>query len=359
MGILQDILRIKEEAKYRDIDWLMPGVDVPSVLKKLGLSVETSRGNQINSYCPDHHLFTGRKPSHPFWTVNIVTGETMCFTEGRGSNLLYVVCRLLKIPAREGIKFLTGVEGDTDFGILEMNALKAKLSSLKSREVLEVPKIAGLDEIQRDVEKHNMAPSAYRFFIHPPGKQNPTNIQKETVDHYKVFERTWGFYAQRVIIPFYLRGELVGFCAIDLLGQKEWLRRHPDKKEGEYRKTRYPLNMLTGKFLFGFDDCEKNADDLILVEGPREKMKLWQEGYPNSVAIMGAFLSDDQYQLISELNPKRVSLMFDGDDAGATITDRVANKLSRNFNVFKCVVPRGKDPKNLAHDDFEMLLKEK
>lgn len=349
-------LGIKDKLKHRNIDWLMPSINVPDVLKRLGLSIEGQSGYEITSYCPDHHLFTGRKPSHPFWGVNTKTGETMCFTEGRGSNLFFTVCRLLNTTANETTQFLTGVEGEMDFGDLGIKALKAKMSSLTNHEEEELPKVVGLDAINDDILKHSISPMAYQFFIHPPEKKYPTNILKETVDYFKVFERTWGFYSNRGIIPFFLKGELVGFCAIDLLGKKEWMRRNPEIDEKEYRKTRYPLNMQTGKMLFGFDDCKRNADDLILVEGAREKMKLWQEGFPNSCAILGAYLSDDQYRLISELNPKRVVLMFDGDDAGVAITERAAKKLARNFNVLKVMTPRGKDPKNLTMSDFERII---
>lgn len=349
----------KEKWKYKDITGYMPSIDVPSVLKRLGLPVVNRSGSQIFSFCPDHEQYTGRKPSHPKWNVNIQTGETMCFTEGRGSNLLFIVSRLLKCSGRDALKFLTGTDDDIDLGGIELKALSHKLSSLKiqDEEDLQQPKVAGLDNIKSDMEGHYMSDVAYEFFMNPPEKKYPTNITRQTVDHYRVFERTWGFYSNRVIVPFFLKNELLGFCAIDILGKKEWVRRNPEKEDGEYRKVRYPLNLQTGKILFGFDGCQTGADDLILVEGVREQMKLWQEGFPNTVAILGAYLSDDHYKLLSELNPKRIALMFDGDDAGVAITERTAKKLSRNFNTLKCMLPRGKDPKNLSQQDFERLLK--
>ena len=146
---------------------------------------------------------------------------------------------------------------------------------------------------------------------------------------------------------------------MDIRGKEEWLKSHPLKEEGDYRKVLYPPNMVSGNCLFGFDDCEKGADFLVVVEGPREKMKLWQEGFPNSVAIMGSYMSDVQMTLIAELAPKKVVLMFDGDDAGASATERVADKLSRLFpgdRTRRCFPPRGKDPKNLGREELERII---
>jgi hypothetical protein len=84
--------------KYEDITWLMPRVDVPGVLIRLGSKVVHVKGDDIFSSCPDHFLFTGSKSRHPDkWTVNTKTGNTYCFTEARGDNLFFTVYRLLNI----------------------------------------------------------------------------------------------------------------------------------------------------------------------------------------------------------------------------------------------------------------------
>ena len=346
---------IHQRLKYKHLEWLMPSVDVEDVLTRLGLKVVRRIGKEVISFCPDHHIFTGRDPSHPTWAVNTETGETNCWTEGRGSNLVFVICRLHNCEPVEAEKFLTGKEES-----LDISSFRSRMAKIRNgQEEEEKPFVRGLDAIHQDMENRSLSGAAYQFFIHPPWKKYPTNILPETVDYYWVFERTWGYYANRVIIPFVLRGDLVGFSAIDILGEKEWARKHTTKTADDYRKVLYPMNFQSGRFLFGFDDCEKNAEFVVVVEGPREVMKLWQEGFPNAVAILGSHLSDNHNRLLSELNPGRVVLMFDGDDAGVATTHRVATKLSRNFpgeKVQKCFVMRGKDPKNLCHEEFASLI---
>ncbi len=353
-------LGVKERRKYRDISWLMPSVDVESALEKLNCKIAYVAGNEIRTFCPDHHLFVGREPSDPHCTINKETGETFCFTEGRGSNLVWVVCRLLECPPKEAAKFLTGLDADVSVATLDIarrrHARKRRRYDPEREE--EGSAVKGLAGIARDIANRHMSERAYQFFMQPPEKQ-PTNISKETVDRYRVFERTWGMYADRVIIPFFLKGKLAGFCAIDLLGREEWLLRYPLKSVGEYKKSKNPFGFQSGEYLFGFDDCKRGCALLIIVEGPREVMKLWQEGFPNVVAIMGSYMSDKHHELVTEIAPKHIALMFDGDDAGRATTERVAMKLSRVFGdrTDSCFLPESKDPKNLDRSDFWHLLK--
>jgi len=352
---------IKERNRYRDISWLMPSIDLEKVFSTLGIVVEPKHGNEIRGFCPDHHLYTGHRPSDPNWTINTDTGETFCFTEARGSNLVWTVCRVLNKEPDEAMKFLTGKSADADIAELEMAATMFKASKiLKTKEDEKNPKpVRGLDAIAKDIEKKKkMSDAAYQFFIHPPGKKYPTNILRETVDRYKVFERTWGFYADRVVIPYFMKGVLVGFSAIDLLGKDNWQQKHPN--EDKYRKVRYPENFQSTECLFGFDDCIQRADPLIIVEGAREVMKLSQEGFTNSVAILGSYVSPTHRRLLTELHPKRIMLMFDGDNAGVEITSRVAESLKTVFagsRIVKCFLPRGRDPKTLDHNDLLRFVK--
>jgi len=354
---------VKERNRYKDVSWLMASIDLESVLLKLGVISEPKKGNEIRAFCPDHHIYTGRKSSDPNWTINTETGETFCFTEARGSNIIWTVCRLLKCSPDEAARFVTGKAAGANMAELEMAAIQFKMTNLhKTKEGLKAADpIKGLDAIEKDTLKRKMSERGYQFFIHPPGKKYPTNISRETVDRFKVFERTWGFYSDRVIIPYYMMGKIVGFSAIDLLGKEEWQKAHPSQNIKEYRKVRYPENFVSTDCLFGFDDCQKNEDFVIVTEGAREVMKLRQEGF-SAVAILGAYISGTHQILLSKLCPKRIILMFDGDDAGVAITTRSAKALEEVFPgnlIQKCFLPKGRDPKTLGHADLLKLIERK
>lgn len=349
---------------YRDVSWLMPHIDVEQALAKLDARICGRNGNRVLSYCPDHHLFTGRKPSHPKWLLNEDTGATFCLTEGRGSNILWTVVRLLDAEPEHAIRFLVGRDNVTEQQLRLSNVQRSQeriRGSRMANEEKDIKEPEWKREVEASLKNRATSKRLLEFFIRPPGK-NPTNILPETVERYKVFDRTWGYYANRAVIPFFMSGEVVGFCAVDLLGKADWLVSHPGRGEGDYKKTLYPPGFKAATCLFGYDDCEKGADVLVVAEGAREVMKLTQEGFKNAVAVLGSSLSSGQLSLIAKLAPKRVALMFDGDDAGYATTDRIAKKMEPLWGksgVLQCIVPRGKDPKNLDREELEGLLKKR
>lgn len=353
-------LSIRERSRYRNIEWLMPSVDVVSVLEKLGVQQIKEENEEVWALCPDHRLFVSKESSHPNWSVNVETGDTNCFTESRGSNLLWTVSRILGCDPKEGVKFLTGIEGDVNMSALQLSSLSRKIEKMKAgREKKVREEVFGLNDVREDMVKGFRPEGMYNFFMNPPGKRYPTDIRKDTVDRYQIFKRTWGYYKDRAIVPFFLKKELRGFCAIDTLGLKEWKRSNPLKTEDDYKKSLYPLNFSSGEYLFGYDDCEGGADYIVLTEGPREVMKLWQEGFTNSVAILGGGVRDGQLRLLTELAPKKILLMFDGDDKGRQFNDDAEKILGRLFHIEKIWTPMGRDPKNLSGQELGNLINSK
>jgi hypothetical protein len=345
------MLGIKERQRYLDIAWLMEAVDVCDVLDRLGVKHGKKSKDEVKAFCPDHHLFVNRKPSHPKWSCNTITGQTVCPTEPRGSNLLWTVVRVLGCDPAEAVKFMTGKDEQGFHSAILGN----RISALTRATVEEVREPVQLSAVRRDLENRFISDACYDFFMRPPGKK-PTNITMATVDRYSVFERRSGYYCNRAVIPFFMRGELISFCAIDMLGEKKWIIEHPLREEDEYRKVLYAPNSRLGNYLFGFDGCEKNSDCVIVTEGAREVMKLTQEGFRNAVACLKATVSDEQMVLLGELAPKEVVLMFDGDTAGYSATEKNAEKLAPLFKVTKCFLPIGTDPKVLNGVEIARML---
>jgi hypothetical protein len=343
-----------DDNKYRDISWLMPFVDVREVLEKLGVErISSTKGREVDAMCPDHHLFVGHEPSHVKWSCNIDTGWTYCFTEGRGSNLLWTVTRMMDCTADEAVKFMTGSDASTLRGAAILGKIKRIKNPRPKKDDEKDP--VRLDDMKEDLKNRFISDMCYEFFMNPPGK-SPTNIERETVDRFRVFERKWGYYSNRAIVPFFMHGELVGFCAIDMLGKKKWLMEHPLEEEGDYRKTLYPLNFRGRECLFGYDDIKDGCELLFVTEGAREVMKLRQEGF-DAVGCLKADLSDEQILLITKKAPKEAVMFFDGDVAGYTATDKVAKKLKKFMPTRKCLLPLSTDPKNFNSEEIKNIIK--
>jgi len=354
----------QEIARYKDIEWLMPHVDVEDVLDRLGVEHGHERNSEIMAFCPDHEHHTGNSPSHPKWGLNTDTGKTYCFTEDRGSNLVFTICRVLDCGADAAVSFMTG----SDVTNLRASGLKGRISKLRRKDVKkrnaeEPGEVWGLDKIQKDLNNRPVSDHLYDFFMQPPGKP-PSNIVQNTVDRFGVFERRWGYYTNRAIIPFYMHGKIIGFCAIDMLGEREWVQMHPLKDSSDYRKVLYPQNFKSNECLFNYDNCEKGSK-IILTEGAREVMKLSQEGFPNSLAVLGSGLGssdplevgDSQLRLLAKLDPEEIILMFDGDKAGYKATEKLEKNLSRLFPVRPCKLLNDTDPKMLCRDEIKKIIK--
>lgn len=360
-----------ENTKYRDIEHLMPKVDVFSILEKIGAKGAKHVGpDRVSAYCPDHNICCGRVPSHPKWTINTKTGATYCFTEGRASNLLFTIKRCLGCDLENALDFMLG--GATNCTELSAAKIKNDMSSYMSV-AEEIPEVSFTmaEKIESEIRSRPISPRVYEFFMHPIGKKFPTNILPDTVNSFKVFERSYGHYTDRAIVPFFDKnGRVNGFAAIDLLGEEEWNKRNLGKKRidenGEsvdvmYRKVLYPSatsGFKSGSMLFGIHSCDLGADYIVLTEGVREVMKLRQEGIKNCVAVLGANLSDTQIEVLSQKAPKKIITMFDGDSAGVKASNKISVKVGRFFDVGVVEVPEGKDPKNLDGDDIRRLIKE-
>jgi len=344
--------------KYRDISWLMELIDLEEVLDRLGVTVVRQSGESLVAYCPDHHLYVDREPSHPKWYIYTETGQTICFTEDRKSNLVYTAARLLECSHDEAARFIVG--SDWDAGALAVRRLRYKLKGLrgngKSKLKDSKPKVRLVNNMEREVERGFVLDSGFRYFWEPPGK-SPTNITSETVKAHCVFQRTWGFYNDRVIIPFFQNAEIVGFVANDILGAKEWVKRHPGLGEDDYKKVLYPKNMGMTRFLYGIDDLPEKVDEVVLVEGARDKMKLTQEGF-YALALLHSGLSDEQLALLTERAPKRIFVMMDGDPAGVAASEKIAERLVQFFSTFIVQTPDDLDPKNLDKTRIKRLFEQ-
>lgn len=364
MGNLVEYFALKKEQKlFDDITWMMPQVDVVSFCDKMGWKIHTDTGTHFVIKCPDHHLRTGREPSDPKCYIDKATGETHCKTEPFGSNLVFIMRRLLKCKTyTEAYQFIVGSDAVDQAGIT-WQALQRKLAKL-NEEPFEIEGEGGLEKdefqtIRFELQDRHMEQSGYDFFMYPPGKK-PTLINKETVDFFKVFQwRYGGYYDSRVIVPSFSKNILTGYAAIDIIGKDAWVKNNPAFTEKAYKKVLYPKGMKTSQSLFNYDSCENGAEVIYLVEGVRDVMKLWQLGFKNVVALGGTSVSTQQIVLLSEKYPSKLIVIMDGDNAGYSAARKIADKINRMrvVDCFMACTPRYFDPKTLPQEGLEKAFK--
>jgi DNA primase len=92
-------------------------------------------------------------------------------------------------------------------------------------------------------------------------------------------------------------------------------------------------------------DSDRKVNDLIVVEGAMDVLKLWQFGF-NAVGVLGSYPSETQIEKLVTLVPKksRLIIMADADDAGRKLASSLGVALGDRLSVFNAILPEGIDP---------------
>lgn len=151
----------------------------------------------------------------------------------------------------------------------------------------------------------------------------------------------------------------------------------PRAKRSKRGKVKYcpscgrmrPVKYLTTKgfdkslFLFGEHMADLDRREAIIVESPLSVLWLWQHGYRNALATMGALPSQFQYRkMLAWFH--RVFLFADGDPklarnrppAGLQWARSIHEAIGRHVIVTGRVCSLGRDPADLRAEELEAIL---
>lgn len=151
------------------------------------------------------------------------------------------------------------------------------------------------------------------------------------------------FFFGRVTFPVRdLKGRCVGFGA----------RRLDDTQGGpKYVNTPETVLFHKGRLIYGLDralEHVRKSGHVLLVEGYTDVMAAHQAGLCNVVAVLGTATTDDHAALVRRSGARRVSLVFDGDEAGRRATHRaLAGLLALDVEIDVIRLPGGADPCDL------------
>ncbi len=154
-------------------------------------------------------------------------------------------------------------------------------------------------------------------------------------------EAQYDTFRDRVIFPIWDQfGQVVGFTS----------RAIRDDQKAKYMNSVESFVYNKSQTLYGFH-LAKNAirekDAIIVVEGNMDQIALYNQGYHNTVAIMGTAISQWQIERMTSLT-KNVFLALDNDTAGWKAMERANKMLAQQGIVAKFIdLSPQKDP-----DDF-------
>lgn len=123
----------------------------------------------------------------------------------------------------------------------------------------------------------------------------------------------YDIYRDRIMFPLWdINGKTIGFSG----------RIYEGNDQSKYINTMETDIFKKGSLLYNYDNARESIlkqDEIIIVEGFMDVIRLYTIGIYNVVATMGTAITNEQVNLIRKLT-KNVLLMFDGDSAGAKAT---------------------------------------
>jgi DNA primase len=157
-------------------------------------------------------------------------------------------------------------------------------------------------------------------------------------------------FRNRVMFPILdLRGKVVGFGGRSLPAASEG----GDSDGPKYMNSVESPIFHKGKIAYGLYQAQKHVrekDEVILVEGYFDVIALHAAGFQNVVATCGTALTPDHLQVFKRFASK-VTVLFDGDKAGITATERAMELgLSHGAILYGAVIPKGLDPDEILFD---------
>jgi DNA primase len=160
-------------------------------------------------------------------------------------------------------------------------------------------------------------------------------------------------FRHRAMFPIFdLRGRVAGFGGRTLPP----LENGPDVGNGDspkYLNSPESITFQKSKVAFGLFQAAKHvreADEVVIVEGYFDVLALHAAGFRNAVSTSGTALTPDHIHMFRRLG-KKITILFDGDKAGITATDRAMELGLEHGEIFHgAVMPEGLDPDELLFD---------
>ena len=370
MGSFENHLRMAcESSASQDIEltdelkrMVMSSCDVRGILESWNVHPMLVHGNQWKGYCPDHFLHDGHAQHLPKWFMSAENGDCMCFTSGKASNFVYVAKRMYRLATvGETIAKLTNGEAlvlpKPDF-VLDPT-IEQSHEALDAKRQEELQK--GIAMMKRLMANGHVSDRCLEYFA-------SDGITKDTVDFLGVCSIESGYLEGRAMIPFVDGNhDVCGYIAVNYMGEEWWVRKTYDKmrridskvtedsvRKG-YRKTLYCPGFQSRNHMYGQYEVLEGGfdlDELVIVEGERDAMKLLQEGI-NCVSIHGTVLKPEQRVMLKRMNPRELYLGFDMDVAGCVATRKAVEALLGDIESIDVLnFPDGKDPKKFCREEL-------
>jgi len=169
-------------------------------------------------------------------------------------------------------------------------------------------------------------------------------LSRDTAVHFEIgYYSGPGIMSGRLAIPIHDEaGRLVAYVGRSVTGNDP--------------RYRFPSGFCKSAVLFNYHRAAAFADEnVIVVEGFFDTMRVHQAGFPSVVALMGAALSQDQENLLIQ-RFRRVKFMLDGDPAGQSASADAKQRLTGRCHIRKVMVGTGRQPDEMSDEEIRRAL---
>ncbi|MBI4217802.1 MAG: DNA primase [Elusimicrobia bacterium] len=308
-------------------------------------------GKEYKGLCPFHQEKT------PSFMVNPEKRIYHCFGCGQGGNAYRFLMTIENLPFPEAAEKLakrggidltsyqgTDVKKDEREVLYKINRYAAWFfrenlkTSKKCRDYLAKRKIhpAAEEEFQL-----GCAPDSWESLAHFLASKKVPLVQAETAGLIRKRQdgSHYDFFRDRLMFPIIdAEGRIAAFSG----------RRLDDKKEeAKYVNSPESVVYKKGQCVYGLFQAKKairEKNEVVLVEGNIDLVRLWQSGLKNVAAPLGTALTQAQIKLLARYAEKFV-LLFDGDSAGLRAFEKaLLLMLGLGFHPRVVRLPNGDDP---------------
>lgn len=344
----------------RVISEIIARVDIVDLISEY--VVLAKKGKDYWALCPFHNEDTPSFSVSPekqlFYCFGCQTGGNVITFLRRKENLTYAEA-VSRLAERAGIS----LKGSRDLAFRQKSRgererflqVNAKAAEFFHQQLLYSPEAEEARQylVQRGITSESM--EAFCLGFSPPGWDTTLNFMVRQGFSPGELERSGlvvsrtaggGYYDRfrgRLMFPIWdATGQVVGFGGRSLRGEEPKYLNSPENRYFEKGKLLYAL--------YHAREAIRHTEQIIVVEGYMDAIRLHQSGIKNVVASMGTALGLHQVQLLLRY-AREVVLAYDNDEAGHNAALKAAALLKQHRGrVRVLLLPEGKDP-----DEFVQL----
>jgi DNA primase len=319
------------------------------ILENLGANGIYKDSNGLRSSCPIHH-----SKANTVFVYNIDKNLYCCYGEctyeekdGDIFKLVQIIEKCNFDDAASLICEWTNIDKnlvqDSDEWLLE--ELKIKMDNLlmdsspKIDIELEYP--YGVEPISEDIGAQFIGQEDDEGFISSLGFSAPILT---------LFESGFDPQENRWLLPIRSPdGELLGFDGRDIT----------NKSKSKWKKR---SGLLKNKLLGRLDIVKEYItaeDKIILCEGKKDQMAIYEAELKHTSCLYGSTLSDEQKALIDNLVSDEIIICADGDNAGYKMVQSIVSKCYPEYNITCMEMDDGYDPADVTKCLLQKLYYER